>query len=44
MARRYFGDEIGDQYADATGVEAQAVYVMRPERWRTVDYGKSPLL
>jgi len=25
-------------------VEAQAVYMMRPERWRTVDYGKSPLL
>ncbi|MFP6627910.1 MAG: pyridoxamine 5'-phosphate oxidase family protein [Myxococcota bacterium] len=44
MARRYVGDEIGDQYTDATGVEAQAVYVMRPERWRTVDYGKAPLL
>ena len=43
MARRYFGDEIGDQYADATGAEGQSVYVMRPDRWRTVDYRKSPL-
>lgn len=43
MARRYFGDEIGDQYADATGVEGQTVFVMRPERWRTVDYRKSAL-
>ncbi len=44
MARRYFGEEIGDQYANATGVDGQTVYVMRPERWRTVDYRKSPLL
>ena len=43
MARRYFGDEIGNQYADATGVEGQTVFVMRPERWRTVDYRKSAL-
>jgi len=43
MARRYFGDEIGDGYAEATGVDGQTVYVMRPDRWRTVDYRKSPL-
>ena len=44
MARRYFGDELGDQYTEATGSEGQSVYVMRPERWRTVDYRKSALL
>ncbi|MFP8873566.1 MAG: pyridoxamine 5'-phosphate oxidase family protein, partial [Myxococcota bacterium] len=43
LARRYFGDDIGDQYAEATGVDGQTVYVMQPERWRTVDYRKSPL-
>ena len=44
MARRYFGEELGDQYAAATGSDGQTVYVMRPERWRTVDYRKSTLL
>lgn len=44
MARRYFGNELGDQYTEATGSEGQSVYVMRPERWRTVDYRKSALL
>ncbi|MCH2172438.1 pyridoxamine 5'-phosphate oxidase family protein [Myxococcota bacterium] len=44
MARRYFGEELGDQYTAATGSEGQSVYVMRPERWRTVDYRKSALL
>ena len=43
MARRYLGNEIGDQYADATGVAGQTVFVMQPEKWRTVDYGKSGL-
>jgi nitroimidazol reductase NimA-like FMN-containing flavoprotein (pyridoxamine 5'-phosphate oxidase superfamily) len=43
MARRYFGEELGDQYAAATGSDGQTVYVMRPERWRTVDYQKSTL-
>lgn len=41
MARRYFGAEPGDQYADATGVAGQTVFVMQPEKWRTVDYRKS---
>ena len=40
MARRYFGKEPGDQYADATGAAGQTVFVMQPERWRTVDYSK----
>ena len=43
MARRYLGNEIGDQYADTTGVAGQTVFVMQPEKWRTVDYGKSGL-
>jgi nitroimidazol reductase NimA-like FMN-containing flavoprotein (pyridoxamine 5'-phosphate oxidase superfamily) len=43
MARRYFGDAIGDQYAEATGAAGQTVFVMRPDRWRTVDYRKSAL-
>lgn len=40
MARRYFGKELGDQYTDGGSDEASFVYVMRPERWRTVDYRK----
>ena len=44
MARRYFGETLGDQYAEATGVSGQSVYRMYPECWRTVDYRKSPLL
>ena len=41
MARRYLGNEMGDAYANATGVAGQTVFVMQPERWRTVDYRKS---
>lgn len=40
MARRYFGTKLGDQYTDRGSEEASLVYVMRPERWRTVDYRK----
>lgn len=40
MARRYFGVELGDQYTDRESDEESVVYVMRPERWRTVDYRK----
>ncbi len=43
MARRYFGEQMGDAYVAATGAEAQSVFVMRPDKWRTVDYRKSPL-
>jgi nitroimidazol reductase NimA-like FMN-containing flavoprotein (pyridoxamine 5'-phosphate oxidase superfamily) len=39
MARRYFGEQLGDQYVESSGGAGQ-VFVMRPERWRTVDYGK----
>ena len=41
MARRYLGDDMGDAYAEATGVVGQSVFVMQPARWRTVDYRKS---
>ena len=43
MARRYFGRELGDRYVDSNEGEISFVFTMRPERWRTVDYGKSPL-
>jgi nitroimidazol reductase NimA-like FMN-containing flavoprotein (pyridoxamine 5'-phosphate oxidase superfamily) len=39
MARRYFGEQLGDQYVEGSGGGGQ-VFVMRPERWRTVDYAK----
>ena len=42
MARRYLGPELGDRYTDAGSSSARPVRVsMRPERWFTVDYGKS---
>ena len=43
MARRYLGDDMGDAYTAATGVEGQTVFVMQPEKWRTVDYRKAAL-
>jgi hypothetical protein len=44
MAWRYFGRELGDAYVKGEiageAAEDNAVYVMRPERWLTVDYTK----
>lgn len=47
MARRYFGAQLGDAYIDGQGAardvrfgEEDRVYVMRPERWLSVDYTK----
>ena len=40
MAHRYFGAELGDLYTDSGESEKVKVFTMRPERWRTVDYGK----
>ncbi len=40
MAHRYFGAELGDQYVAGSPGEANLVFVMSPERWRTVDYRK----
>ena len=40
MARRYLGDEMGDQYVDQGSDDSSIVVVMRPERWYSTDYGK----
>jgi len=40
MAHRYFGAQLGDTYVDSQPEGRSLVFVMRPERWRTVDYGK----
>jgi len=40
MARRYFGEKLGDAYVDSGSDENSLVFTLRPERWRTVDYGK----
>lgn len=40
MARRYFGDALGDLYVDSGASDGSTVFTMRPERWLTVDYGK----
>ena len=40
MAHRYFGAKLGDLYVSGTPQDGQLVFTMRPERWRTVDYGK----
>jgi nitroimidazol reductase NimA-like FMN-containing flavoprotein (pyridoxamine 5'-phosphate oxidase superfamily) len=40
MARRYLGREMGDAYVEG-GEDGQSnVYVMQPQQWLTVDYGK----
>jgi nitroimidazol reductase NimA-like FMN-containing flavoprotein (pyridoxamine 5'-phosphate oxidase superfamily) len=36
---RYFGESLGDMYVKDNTVEGQSVFVMRPEKWLTVDYG-----
>ena len=41
MAHRYFGVEQGDAYAAASVDHPNTLFVMRPTKWRTVDYGKS---
>lgn len=40
MAHRYLGKEFGDQYVANSGDGDDVVFVMTPERWRTVDYSK----
>jgi nitroimidazol reductase NimA-like FMN-containing flavoprotein (pyridoxamine 5'-phosphate oxidase superfamily) len=40
MAHRYFGAEQGDAYVAGGGNEESLVFVMQPDRWRTVDYRK----
>ena len=41
MAHRYFGVEFGDQYVAGSEESDNQVYVMRPERWLTVDYANA---
>ena len=41
MAQRYLGKDMGNLYAQSTGSAGQTVFVMQPEKWRTVDYGKA---
>lgn len=45
MARRYLGDEGGEQYVASNPDPASenVMIRMRPEHWLTVDYGKRPL-
>ncbi|MDP6978892.1 MAG: pyridoxamine 5'-phosphate oxidase family protein [Myxococcota bacterium] len=41
MAHRYFGKELGDAYiAGQSEGDSSLVFVMQPERWRTVDYAR----
>jgi len=40
MAHRYFGVEQGDAYVAGSPNEDNLVFVMQPDRWRTVDYRK----
>ncbi|MBW2241393.1 MAG: pyridoxamine 5'-phosphate oxidase family protein [Deltaproteobacteria bacterium] len=40
MAHRYLGKEFGDQYVANSGNDDSLVFVITPERWRTVDYSK----
>jgi len=40
MAHRYLGAEQGDAYVAGSGNEENLVFVMQPDRWRTVDYQK----
>ena len=40
MARRYFGTELEDAYVSGNSTSDSLVFIMRPDRWRTVDYRK----
>jgi nitroimidazol reductase NimA-like FMN-containing flavoprotein (pyridoxamine 5'-phosphate oxidase superfamily) len=42
MASRYLGDELGKWYADSNPTtESSVVALLRPEHWRTQDFGKA---
>lgn len=41
MARRYLGEELGDQYVEDGSDDTSIVVVMRPEHWYSTDYGKA---
>ena len=40
MAKRYLGEQQGQAYADASGVEGQVTVRIQPQRWLAVDYSK----
>ena len=40
MAHRYFGAELGDAYVANNSWDGWLAYILRPERWRTVDFRK----
>jgi nitroimidazol reductase NimA-like FMN-containing flavoprotein (pyridoxamine 5'-phosphate oxidase superfamily) len=43
IARRYLGDEKGDQYTEEIKAAEEMVTIrMRPERWSSADYSKQP--
>jgi PPOX class probable F420-dependent enzyme len=39
IARRYLGDEGGDEYVEETAGDEEVLIRMRPERWSSADYG-----
>lgn len=42
VAQRYLGEEMGDTYVAANAKNEPSILIrMQPERWLTVDYGKS---
>ena len=41
MAQRYLGEDMGRSYAEANADGASVRVSIRPERWLTVDYGKT---
>ena len=41
MAIRYLGEEMGRGYAEANAAGESVRVTIRPDRWLTVDYGKS---
>ena len=41
MTRRYLGKDSGGAYADATAASSSVHVAIRPQRWLTVDYGRS---
>jgi PPOX class probable F420-dependent enzyme len=42
LAHKYLGPEIGDAYLESTADGEAVTITLRPERWRTTDYGKEP--
>ncbi len=41
MARRYLGEEMGDEYVAGGNDSTSIALTMKPERWYSVDYGKT---